>query len=168
LARVAKRLALDARSSLKKILVAALCMAVPSLTCAQGAGDIDYDCSDYYGFNICGTSFEASDNQTELVEQNAGTLTPLFEARDPKLSTSLSDDDMQEIDRKDAFKNSDSFRAYMKTLGSTGSTNPNSEFSVTKRILQNKNIGLDCRLVTSSIYELSSSNYYDCALQRYF
>jgi len=150
------------------ILVAALFIAVSSHTYAQIAKDTGFDCGDYYGLNICGTSFESSDSQIDSFEQNPGAFTPLFEAQDPFLKTDLSKEDMKQIDRKNAFKNSDSFRAYMKTLESTGSTNTNSEFSITKRILDKKNIGLDCRLVTTSIYELSSSNYYDCALQRYF
>jgi hypothetical protein len=165
---VADRLAPNAVSSRKKIRVAALFIAVSSNTFAQVAGNIGFDCSDYYGLNICGASFESSDSQIDFVEKNPETFTTLFEAHDPSLNTTLNDENLEQIDSKNAFRNSDSFRAYMKTLGGTDSTNTGKEFSLSKRILNNKNLGLDCRLVTNSIYELSSSNYYDCALQRYF
>jgi hypothetical protein len=153
---------------MKSNLIAALVLAVSSHSYAQVAGDIDFDCSDYYGLNVCGASFESSDNQISSIEQNPGTSITLQEKHGPLFKTSLTDEDMNQINRENTFKNSDSFRAYMKTLGSTDSTNTNSEFTVTKRIVDNNNFGLDCRLVTHTIYELSSSTYYDCSLQRYF
>jgi hypothetical protein len=80
----------------------------------------------------------------------------------------LTDDDMNKIQREDAFKNIDSFRAYMKTIEDSDHTGKDSEFSVNKRILDGADFGLDCRIVADSIYELPNSQYYDCVLQRFF
>ena len=91
-----------------------------------------------------------------------------MEEHAPLLGTSLTTEDMNQIQKENTFKNTDSFRAYMKTIGNSGSTSTDSEFSLKKRLLDTNNFGLDCRLVTTTLYEISSSNYYDCALQRYF
>jgi hypothetical protein len=141
-------------------------LLVPLLTYAGTEEDID--CSDYYGLNICAASIETPDDQITYVEQNQKKVSPKIAEHAPLFKTSLTDDDMNQLQKENTFKNSDSFRAYMKTLSNTGSTNTSSEFSLKKRILDNSNFGLDCRLVTQSIYEISSSYYYDCAVQRYF
>lgn len=153
---------------MKTGLIMALVIVVPLHTYAQSDISVDFDCSDYFGLNICGDGFEFSGDQNAYVEENSNTLTTKMETIGQVFDTSLTNEDMNQIERENVFKNSDSFRAYMKTISSTDSTNTNSEFSVRKRILDNKNFDLDCRLVTSTIYELSSSNYYDCALQRNF
>jgi hypothetical protein len=75
---------------------------------------------------------------------------------------------MDQIQRENAFKNIDSFRAYMKTIENPDHTDNGSEFSVKKRILDSIDFGLDCRIVADSIFELRNNQYYDCALQRYF
>ncbi len=59
---------------MRNILVAALIIAVSSHAYAQIARDIDFGCSDDYGVNICGTSFESSDNQIGFSEQNTSSL----------------------------------------------------------------------------------------------
>ena len=152
---------------MKKILFAALLNAAAFQAHAEAYGNRDFDCSDYFGLNICAASFESTANQLTYVEENQNKFTTEIEEVSP-LSTSLTYEDANHIDKENPFENSDAFRAYMKTLSSTASTNTDSEFSVTKRILDDENFGLDCRVVTDTIYELSSSNYYDCALQRYF
>ncbi len=141
-------------------------LLVPLLTYAGTENHVD--CSDYYGLNICATDFKLTGDQKINLDQKMSNFNPEMQENAPLFRTSLTDKDMDQLQKENTFKNSDSFRAYMKTLGNSVNTSSDSEFSVKKRILDNTNFGLDCRLVTTTFYEISSSNYYDCALQRYF
>jgi|WetSurMetagenome_2_1015567.scaffolds.fasta_scaffold1028310_1 hypothetical protein len=139
---------------------------VPLLTYA--GTDDRIDCSDYYGLNICAAGFELSNDKKTYPEQKQSKFIPKMEEHAPLFGTSLTTEDMDQIKRENTFKNTDSFRAYMKTIGTSASTSTDSEFSLKKRILDKNNYGLDCRLVTTTLSEISNSNYYDCAVQRYF
>jgi hypothetical protein len=153
---------------MKKIIIAALLISAALQSRAEDYGSVNFDCSDYFGFNICAASLESTAKQIAFVEANQNGLSTQSANRSPSFSTSPNSEVGHQINKASPFKNSDSFRAYMKTLGSTGSANTDSEFSLTKRILDDKNFGLDCRVITGANYELSSSYSYDCALQRYF
>jgi hypothetical protein len=141
-------------------------LLIPLLTYAGTENHVE--CSDYYGLNICSASFELTDDQRNSLDQNQNKFNPEMEEHAPLFGMSLTDEDMDQLQKKNAFKKSDSFRAYMKTSGKSDGTSTKSEFSVHKKVLENTNFSLDCRLVTTTFYEISSSNYYDCALQRYF
>ena len=141
-------------------------MLIPLLTYASTVRA--FDCSDYYGLNICSTDFESTDDEITYFEQNQNRFSTKIEEHGPQSGTNQTDDDLHKIHKSNTFKNNDSFRAYMKTIDNSDITSFDSEFSLKKNILDNTNFGLDCRLVTRTIYELSNSNYYDCALQRYF
>ncbi len=139
---------------------------IPLLSYASD--DDNFNCSAYYGLNVCASTFELNDDQITYIEQDKNVFDVKKNKSNTLPGTKLTDDGMNQIQKENAFKNADSFRDYMKTLENPDTTGDSSEFSIKKRILDSTNFGLDCRLVTNSIYELSKSNYYDCALQRYF
>ena len=130
--------------------------------------EVEFNCNAYYGLNMCESTFELNDDQINFSEKDENAFEAKIEQHNPSFRTSLSDEEMNQVEKKNAFKNTDSFRAYMKTLEDPGRKGDSGEFSVKTRILDSTNFGLDCRLVANSIYELSSENYYDCALERYF
>jgi hypothetical protein len=139
---------------------------IPLLTLADN--EDDPTCSPYYGFDVCSSTFGLSDEQISYSEKNNDVFDTTIEKHQSLFGTSLTDEDMNQIQRENAFKNIDSFRAYMKTIENSDRTGKDSEFSVKKRIFDSTDFGLDCRIVADSIYELPNSQYYDCALQRYF
>jgi hypothetical protein len=139
---------------------------VPLLTLADN--EDDPGCGVYYGLNACDSTFELSGQQIDYSGQNNDTFEIETEKHQSPFGASLTDDEINQIQREDAFKNIDSFRAYMKTIEDPDHTGNDSEFSVNKRILDSTDFGLDCRIVADSIYELPNSQYYDCVLQRYF
>jgi hypothetical protein len=153
---------------MKNMLIAALLIAAATQPHAEAYKGVDSDCSDFFGLNVCAGSFESTTRHITYVEENQNKFTTKLDNHGPLFSTILTSEESNQIKRENSFKNSDSFRAYMKTLGSTDSANSDSEFSVTKRLLDDKNFGLDCRVITSTKYELSSSYSYDCAIQKYF
>lgn len=139
---------------------------IPLLTIADN--EDDPICSAYSGLDVCSSTFGLSDEQINYSEKNSDVFDTTVEKHQSLFGTSLTDEDMNQIQRENAFKNIDSFRAYMKTIENSDRTGDDSEFSVKKRILDSTDFGLDCRIVADSIYELPNSQYYDCALQRYF
>jgi hypothetical protein len=139
---------------------------IPLLTLADSEGDPT--CSIHYGLDVCTSTFGFGDEQINYSEKKNNTFDTTLEKHQSLLGTNLTDEDMNQIQRENAFKNIDSFRAYMKTIENRGHTSNDSEFSVKKRILDSTDFDLDCRIVADSIYELPNSQYYDCALQRYF
>ena len=139
---------------------------IPLLTLADNEGDPT--CSAHYGLDLCTPTAGLGDEQMYFSEKNNNVFDTTLEKHQSLLGTSLTDDDMNQIQRDNAFKNIDSFRAYMKSIENPDRTGNDSEFSVKKRILDSTDFGLDCRIVADSIYELPNSQYYDCALQRYF
>ncbi len=139
---------------------------IPLLTLADNEGDPT--CSAHYGLDLCTPTVGLGDEQINYSEKNNNAFDTTLEKHQSPLGTSLTDDDMNQIQRENAFKNIDSFRAYMKSIENADRTGNDSEFSVKKRILDSTDFDLDCRIVSDSIYELPNSQYYDCALQRYF
>ena len=139
---------------------------IPLVTLADNGSDPA--CSAQYGLDVCTSTFELSDEQINYSEKNNDAFDTTLEKHQSLLGTNLTDEDMNQIQRENAFKNIDSFRAYMKTIENRDHTSNDSEFSVKTRILDSTDFGLDCRIVADSIYELPNSQYYDCALQRYF
>jgi hypothetical protein len=130
--------------------------------------DDKFSCAAYYGLNVCASTFELYDDELHFVEQDRNAFDTTKDKMNSSSETKPPEDGITEKQKEDVFKNTDSFRDYMKTLENPDPNAKNNEFSVKKKILDNTNYGLDCRLVTNSINELSNSNYYDCALQRYF
>jgi len=135
---------------------------------AHAGNEEDRDCSAYYGLNVCNSTDGISDDKIDYSRQKSFIFDAKTEEHDSLFGTFLTDESMNQIDTEEAFKNIDSFRAYMKTIENPDRTGNDSEFSVKKRILDSTDFGLDCRIVADSIYELPDSQYYDCALQRYF
>jgi len=139
---------------------------IPLLTLADN--ESDPTCGAHYGLDLCTPTVGLGDEQINYSEKSNNAFDTTLEKHQSPLGTSLTDDDMNQIQRENAFKNIDSFRAYMKSIENTDRTGDDSEFSVKKRILDSTDFDLDCRIVSDSIYELPNSQYYDCALQRYF
>ena len=139
---------------------------IPLLT--HASNEDDANCGSYYGLNVCDSTLGLSDEQKNYSEQNNDTFDTIMKENQSLFGPSLTDEDLNQIQRENAFKNIDSFRAYMKTIENRDHTSNDSEFSVKKRILDSTDFGLDCRIVADSIYELPNSQHYDCALQRYF
>lgn len=139
---------------------------IPLLTLADN--ERDPTCNAHYGLDLCTPTVGLGDEQINYSEKNNNAFDTTLEKHQSPLGTSLTDNDMNQIQRENAFKNIDSFRAYMKSIENPDRTGNDSEFSVKKRILDSTDFDLDCRIVSDSIYELPNSQYYDCALQRYF
>jgi len=139
---------------------------IPLLTLADNEGEPT--CSAHYGLDLCTPTVGLGDEQINYSENNNNAFDTTLEKHQSLLGTSLTDDDMNQIQRDNAFKNIDSFRTYMKSIENADHTGNDSEFSVKKRILDSTDFDLNCRIVSDSIYELPNSQYYDCALQRYF
>jgi hypothetical protein len=135
---------------------------------SHAGNENDSGCSAHYGLYVCDPNTGISDEKIDYSTQNKFSFDTKIEKRDSLFETIPTDESMDQIDTEDAFKNIDSFRAYMKTLEDLDRTGNDGEFSVKKRILDSTDFGLDCRIVADSIYELPNSQYYDCALQRYF
>jgi uncharacterized membrane protein len=138
---------------------------IPLLTYAGNEDELE--CRAYYGLNVCASTLELTDDQISYSEQDKNSFDTIMEEHSP-LFSSLADEDINQIQKENAFENTDSFRAYMKSLENPDGAGNNSGFSLKKRILKSTYFGLDCRVVANSIYEISNNNYYDCALQRNF
>jgi hypothetical protein len=134
----------------------------------HASDDEMFSCAAYYGLNVCASTFDLHDDQLHYTERDKNVFDAKGDKKSPPPETKHRDDDINNKQKEDAFNNADSFRDYMKTIETPDPSGTSSEFSVKKKILDSTTFGLDCRLVTNSIYEVSNSNYYDCALQRYF
>jgi len=143
-----------------------LIFLIPHVT--HSGDEDDPGCSAYYGLNVCDSTIGISDEKIDYSKQNDFSFDAKKVEDDSLFGTTLTDESMNQIETEDAFKNIDSFRAYMKTIEDPDRTSNDGEFAVKKRILDSTDFGLDCRIVADSIYELPNSQYYDCALQRYF